>query len=79
MELWIRSQSKQTLIKTEKIFTEDEEVYATTNSEFNERIGVYKTKERAFAVLDEIQEMDFKSNSNVKLTTYGYVYEMPKE
>ena len=56
MELWVRSQSKQTLIKAEKIFTEDEEVYATTNSEFNERIGVYKSKERALEVLDEIEE-----------------------
>lgn len=55
MELWIRSQSRQTLIKAVKIFTENEEVYATTNSELDERIGVYETKERALEVLDNIQ------------------------
>lgn len=58
MELWVRSQSKQTLIKVEKIFTEYEEVYATTNSEFNKTyLGKYKTKERALEVLDEIQNL----------------------
>ena len=57
MDLWIRSQSRETLIKAGKIFAEDEEVYAKVDNEFGERIGVYKTKERALEVLDEIQNI----------------------
>ena len=90
MDLWVRSQSKRTLIKAEKIFTEGEEVYATTNSEFNERIGIYKTKERALEVLDEIQDL-FISRETFKteFTKDGLtlmnkqpssvVYKMPQE
>lgn len=85
MEIWIRSQSKQTLIKAEKLFTEDEEVYATTNSEFNERIGVYKTKERALEVLDDIHNV-LKGNVENHINKFDLyrennviVYEMPKE
>lgn len=85
MELWIRSQSEQTLIKAEKIFIENEELYATTNSEFNERIGIYNSRERAFEVLDEIQEhLDYLNIGNInRVDEKGFrvctIYEMPKE
>lgn len=89
MELWIRSQSRQTLIKVEKIFTEDEEIYATTNSEFNERIGIYETSKRALEVLDDIQNKILKGSFAEKRNGLNklldivpnpiYVYEMPKE
>ena len=63
MELWIRSQDKETLIKIENI-SRDSENYIIGNliSDDNKsicdywRLGHYKTKERALEVLDEIQE-----------------------
>lgn len=79
MELWVRSQNKEDLMKAENIGVFNEKIYVNGYEENGYCIGTYKTKERALEVLDEIQEMDFKSNSNVKLTSYGYVYEMPKE
>ena len=60
MELWIRSQNKETLIKCEKILVEKGKDsftllnYIDTKNWF--RLGNYKTKERALEVLDEIDE-----------------------
>ena len=64
MELWIRSQDKETLIKIENISI-DSENYIIGNliSDDNKsicdywRLGHYKTKERALEVLDEIQKL----------------------
>lgn len=61
MELWIRSQNKETLIKCEKILVEKGKDsfallnYIDTKNWF--RLGNYKTKERALEVLDEIQKI----------------------
>ena len=65
MELWIRSQDKKTLTKINDIrlkeFNLDEIVanYKTTSLGSNEyeKLGTYKTKERALEVLDEIQDL----------------------
>ena len=55
MELWIRSQDKKRLIKSEKLitveFTERTECEIWDN---DVKLGTYKTKERALEVLDEI-------------------------
>lgn len=64
MELWIRSQDKERLIKPIDFYLEEDIDYVNKSSEFdiyalnlaNEdiRIGIYKTEERALEVLDEI-------------------------
>ena len=52
MELWIRSQSKETLMKVAKVHICDGVIFANGYTEFDERIGEYATKERALEVLD---------------------------
>jgi len=86
MELWIRSQSKQSLIKVENISLEikKDNVIFITSGEW--RLGTYKTKERALEILDEIQKKinlinlghDFGSPM-IDLENPTYIYEMPKE
>ncbi len=65
MELWIRSQEKERLIKPTDFYIEQTIDYVNECSEFDIyalnyanndiRIGTYQTKERALQVLDEIQ------------------------
>ena len=84
MELWIRSQDKETLLPIDKplMYWESIDNIHTHSIIFKESpsyiitLGTYKTKERALEVLDEIQkfimlkeEADYKTN----------IYEMPKE
>lgn len=62
MNLWIRSQDKTILIKVNRICFErniDDEptIYGYENYDNYERLGIYKTKERALEVLNEIQEV----------------------
>ena len=93
MELWIRSQDKEMLYKAEKIYLNysifDElgikEYYIDVNFD---KFGIYKSKERALEVLDEIQEVinnggvqkeEFNVISGSYHTIYEEVYEMPKE
>lgn len=62
MELWIRSQDKEILIKIDRIGIEKfDNGYGIvtyerigTKNEFG--LGLYKSKERALEVLDEIQQ-----------------------
>lgn len=67
MELWIRSQDKEKLIKCNDIAistdSEDGKTigykivgYFDKNTEY-EDLGIYETKERALEVLDEIQNI----------------------
>ena len=63
MELWIRSQDKEKLIKVENLFTEyngdvDPELcpYSIVTDKCVE-LGIYKNYERALEVLDEIQNI----------------------
>lgn len=65
MNLWIRSQEKERLIKPIDFYIEEEIDYENKSSEFDIyalnlanddiRIGTYQTKDRALEVLDEIQ------------------------
>lgn len=67
MELWIRSQDKERLIKPIDFYIEETIDYVNKCSEFDIyalnfanddiRIGTYKTKERAIEVLDEIEKL----------------------
>ena len=88
MELWIRSQSKQSLIKVENISLEikKDNVIFITSDEW--RLGTYISKKRALEVLDEIQnilkpqeyEIEKGNGYYTKSTNIStYVYEMPKE
>ena len=58
MELWIRSQDKETLIKANDITIEQNMIigYFDKDTEY-EYLGTYKSKERALEVLDEIQNI----------------------
>lgn len=65
MELWIRSQDKMNLVKINQIcvsYQNNNQIIANyvpdfigTQGEYYENLGIYKTKERALEVLDEIQ------------------------
>ena len=87
MELWVRSQDKKCLIKTNLIEYETGAMLkGATDIDGNYHIlGKYKTKERALEVLDEIQELfepttitlDGKYMETRQLD--AFVYEMPKE
>ena len=55
MDLWIRSQNKEDLIKAGHIYIQDEFIRVADKE--NIIIGVYKSKERALEVLDEIQNI----------------------
>ena len=67
MELWIRSQDKERLIKPIDFYIEETIDYVNKSSEFDIYalnfanddiiIGTYQTKERALEVLDEIQNI----------------------
>ena len=58
MELWIRSQDKEKLVKANDIAIEMNMIYGyfDKNTEY-EHLGSYATKERAIEVLDEIQNI----------------------
>lgn len=91
MELWIRSQDKTKLVKADNISYLDvsddyeKEVHSLWN-DCKGVLGIYKTKERALEVLDEIQYLlrghVYESHIN-KFDIYNgddiKVYEMPKE
>ena len=58
MELWIRSQDKNTLMKVNRIDVQEKNIICYDNDyHCNETyMGIYKTKERALEILDEIQK-----------------------
>lgn len=83
MDLWIRSQDKTKLMKANEIEI-CQNPTGTWWFNVEQCIGEYKTKERALEVLDEIQDLDIDSNSNIKVNCYAYsliriIYEMPRE
>ena len=62
MELWVRSQDKEKLIRTDNIRYMDmsDDYDKETHSIWNNSIGIlgtYKSKERALEVLNEIQKL----------------------
>lgn len=93
MNLWIRSQDKESLLKIENISIDNENwVLGNLISDDNKcicdywKLGHYETKERALEVLDEIQNKinlicignNFGSPM-IDLKNPVYIYEMPKE
>lgn len=67
MELWIRSQDKMNLVKARQVgvnYQNNKQIIANytpelyeNSGEFVELLGIYKTKERALEILDEIQHL----------------------
>ena len=57
MDLWIRSQDKQKLLKPVSMSLNNDKkgIYGYYNDDYYEVLGRYKTEERALEVLDEIQ------------------------
>lgn len=68
MELWIRSQDREDLVKVNALWIMDNQIWmevpfydnhkklGLTVTSNNHRLAVYKTKERALEVLDKIQQ-----------------------
>ena len=82
MELWIRSQSREKLVKVNEIkYEEYKDIlmdYPIDAIIINDKIvQEYKSKERALEVLDEIQKLlkTAKLNNDINII----FYEMPKE
>ena len=71
MELWIRTHDKECLTKVDHLHISNDCVIKQQDDIV---LAVYKTKERALEVLDEIQNIliDYKEMSRV-------VYQMPQE
>ena len=77
--MWVRNQSKTSLINCEsfEVTDENEIVYGNPFDTYV-ILGEYSTKERCLEVLDEIEKHIL--NYTVKNTTYvPVVYQMPKE
>ena len=84
MELWIRSQDKKFLAKVNNIICEDKALYYD-HHEAKATLGIYKTKERALEVLDEIQNIlkpqmiISKVGKPIAETCDGTIYREPDE
>lgn len=90
MELWVRSQFRDALIKLNNIYTykTGNEIELRTDFSVSKEyiLGRYATKERALEVLDEIQrlitDLQYMSYAVDSSSFYSYrpnVYEMPQE
>lgn len=89
MDLWIRSQDKENLIKATGVRVIENHIQIRSDGLGILTIGVYKTKERALVVLDDIQNKILKGVMAMKTNGLGevldfipnpiYIYEMPKE
>lgn len=78
MELWIRSQNKEILQKTNALFIShsDENIWSIIDNQNMTKYGEYKTKERVLEILDEIQSAMITLGIN---DDSFYIYVMPKE
>ena len=81
MELWVRSQDKEILVKVTNLSTtvnQDGTCEITNSFEDHQcwELGTYKSKERALEVLDEIQrQLNDKDLADYRVFTY----QMPEE
>lgn len=58
MELWVRSQDKECLMKVDRIdYDYSNHTHRIMANGYETLIGLYETKERALEVLDEIQNI----------------------
>lgn len=84
MELWIRSQEKDRILKVDDIRYE---LYGNTNREYciianNHYLGFYNSKKQCLEILDEIQKMlvpVLDSDGHMVDYTSNIVYEMPED
>lgn len=76
MELWIRSQDKEVLTRVIDIWKDADknEIWSKSSFAIKNCLGIYKTKERAIEVLDEIQKYMLLPNPDGS----AYVYQMPE-
>jgi hypothetical protein len=82
MGIWIRSQNRTELTNTETIYTDDRTVKVVDGAGHS-CVGIYKSKERALEVIDEIQG----HNERIEIAKLGGIncfetpltYQMPKE
>lgn len=93
MELWIRSQDKESLLKINNLeikeFKEGYGIGQWLNESNFYGLSIYKSKERALEILNEIQEHIQKQGQSYMLTDekgipaglkeYGNIYEMPEK
>lgn len=87
MNLWIRSQDKMNLVKVRQVgvnYQNNKQIIANytpelyeNSGEFVELLGIYKTKERALEVLDEIQKLLKTAELNDDINVI--VHQMPEK
>ena len=87
MNLWIRSQDKESLVKVDNLYisvgnyicyyVEKGKEVPNTYYRPSGELGRYETKERALEVLDEIQE--YIQHDCIDRDFVATIYEMPKE
>lgn len=87
MELWVRSQDKEQLLKVIGLYYDYQQqkhhITCITENDYY-WVGIYATKERALEVLNEIQnilkpKIIVKSGKPVAETLDGVVYKTPDE
>ena len=76
MELWIRSQDRKSLIKSNGVGLTPSEISIYPIG-LNGVLGTYETKERALEVLDEIQKLLKTAELNDDINVI--VYQMPEK
>lgn len=77
MELWIRSQDKECLMKVDRVdYDLSSGVHQIKVNGYQTLVGKYKSKERALEVLDEISDL-MRSIQYSELKTF--IYEMPEQ
>lgn len=78
MNLWIRSQDREVLTRVVDIWKDayKNEIWSQSSFAIKNCLGIYKTKERAIEVLDEIQ--DLLQNAYVGGSN-RIVYQMPEK
>lgn len=76
MELWIRSQDRKSLIKSNGVGLTPSELSIYPIG-LNGVLGTYETKERALEVLDEIQKLLKTAELNDDINVI--VYQMPED
>lgn len=90
MELWIRTQDKETILKTDRLdYDFSDGHHRIMANTFETLIAEYKTKKRALEVLDEIQNSMKNFAFAKKINGLGeeldlipnpiLIYNMPKE
>lgn len=86
MELWIRSQDRETMVSNPMLIVDNSRILVPKNDYRDTHLilGHYKTKQRALEVLDEIQNLInpkivIKQGKPLVKTVDGTVYREPDE